>query len=106
MKYMFTRQPRLPASGTETFFLWGPRQTGKTTLLEGTYPDAMWLDLLKADEYRRYLQNPELLRGQLALRPAVRQVVCLEGQSRRTDDGILVLSAMDFHKRLSAGDLF
>jgi uncharacterized protein len=77
---MFTRHLRLPPPGTETFFLWGPRQTGKTTLLQATYPDAMWIDLLKADEYRRYLQNPELLRGELALRPSVRQVVVDEVQ--------------------------
>ena len=77
---MFTRQLRLPAPGTETFFLWGPRQTGKTTLLRAAYPDAMWVDLLKADEYRHYLQNPEALRGELAVRPSVRQVVIDEVQ--------------------------
>lgn len=63
---MFRRAIRLPAPGEETFFLWGPRQTGKTTLLRATYPDAFWVDLLKADEYRRYLQNPERLREELA----------------------------------------
>lgn len=52
---MFKRQLKLPPAGTETFFLWGPRQIGKTTLLEETYPAAHWIDLLKADEYRRYL---------------------------------------------------
>jgi predicted AAA+ superfamily ATPase len=77
---MFTRNLRLPKSGTETFFLWGPRQTGKTTLLKAAYPDALWIDLLKADEYRRYLQNPELLRAELAANKAVRQVVIDEVQ--------------------------
>ncbi len=77
---MFTRRLRLPAPGTETFFLWGPRQTGKTTLLGTTYPNAVWIDLLKADEYRRYLQNPEVLRGELVERPSVRQVVVDEVQ--------------------------
>ena len=71
---MFTRSLRLPAAGTETFFLWGPRQTGKTTLLRATYPEALWIDLLKAEEYRRYLQNPELLRAELAVGEASRQV--------------------------------
>jgi predicted AAA+ superfamily ATPase len=52
----------LPKVGTETFFLWGPRQAGKSTLLHTTYPDALWIDLLKTDEYRRFMQNPELLR--------------------------------------------
>jgi predicted AAA+ superfamily ATPase len=77
---MFKRQLKLPKLGTETFFLWGPRQTGKTTLLREVYSDAMWIDLLKADEFRRYLQNPELLRGELAARESVRQVVIDEVQ--------------------------
>ena len=77
---MFTRAIRLPAAGTETFFLWGPRQTGKTTLLRQTYPDAFWIDLLKAEEYRRYLQNPERIREELDARGSVRQVVIDEVQ--------------------------
>jgi predicted AAA+ superfamily ATPase len=75
MKHMFTRSVRLPPAGTETFFLWGPRQTGKTTLLRQAYPDAVWLDLLKADEFRRYLDRPELLRQELAARPAKQVVI-------------------------------
>jgi predicted AAA+ superfamily ATPase len=77
---MFTRALRLPTPGSETFFLWGPRQTGKTTLLKATYPDALWIDLLKAEEYRRYLQNPELLRAELAVGKSVRHVVIDEVQ--------------------------
>ncbi len=77
---MFQRRLRLPPSGSETFFLWGPRQTGKTTLLRATYPEALWIDFLKAEEYRRYLQNPELLRGELSARPSARQVVIDEVQ--------------------------
>jgi uncharacterized protein len=60
--------------------LWGPRQTGKTTLLRAKYPDALWIDLLKADEFRRYLQNPESLREALAARDSIRQVVVDEVQ--------------------------
>jgi uncharacterized protein len=77
---MFKRALHLPASGTATFFLWGPRQTGKTTLLQAIYPDALWIDLLKADEFRRYIQNPEFLREELAVRESVRQVVIDEVQ--------------------------
>jgi predicted AAA+ superfamily ATPase len=77
---MFNRSLRLPRSGVETFFLWGPRQTGKTTLLKGAYPDALWIDLLKADEYRRYLQNPELLRAEIETQKSLRQVVIDEVQ--------------------------
>jgi predicted AAA+ superfamily ATPase len=63
---MIERSLVLPAAGTETFFLWGPRQTGKSTLLRTTYPGARWIDLLKSEEYRRYLQNPEVLRQETA----------------------------------------
>lgn len=62
---MLNRKLHLPSQGEETFFLWGPRQTGKSTLLKKCYPDALWIDLLKADEFRRYLDNPELLRQEL-----------------------------------------
>jgi uncharacterized protein len=80
LKLMFNRALRLPASGTATFFLWGPRQTGKTTLLQAIYPDALWIDLPKADEFRRYIQNPEFLREELAVCESVRQVVIDEVQ--------------------------
>lgn len=62
---MFKRNLPLPAPGEDTFFLWGPRQTGKTTLLRQRYPNARWLDLLKADEFRRYMANPERLREEI-----------------------------------------
>ncbi len=40
----------------------------------------MWIDLLKAEEYRRYLQNPELLRAELAASESIRQIVIDEVQ--------------------------
>lgn len=76
---MFKRSIRLSPAGKETFFLWGPRQSGKTTLLRQAYPGAFWVDLLKSDEYRRYLQNPERLREELVESPG-RQVVIDEIQ--------------------------
>lgn len=66
---MFRRGLAPPPSGTETFFLWGPRQTGKTTLLRESYRDARWVDLLKAEEFRRYVSRPELLRQEIEAEP-------------------------------------
>ena len=80
LKFMFDRALVLPAAGTETFFLWGPRQTGKSTLLRSTYQDALWLDLLKADQFRRYMERPERLRGELEAAPHIKQVVIDEVQ--------------------------
>ncbi len=62
---MFQRLLSLPEPGTETFFLWGPRQAGKSTLLRQRCPDGIWVDLLKADEFRRYATRPEQLREEL-----------------------------------------
>lgn len=74
---MFPRRLTLPPAGARTFFLWGPRQVGKTTLLRQTYPDALWIDLLKADEFRRYATRPEALRQSIRAEGAgpSRQVV-------------------------------
>jgi len=69
LNYMFIRNLVLPDPGTETFFLWGPRQTGKTTLLRNSYGGGRWIDLLKAEEYRRYVQRPELLRQEIDAEP-------------------------------------
>lgn len=59
------RRLSLPVRGEETFFLWGARQTGKSTLLRHSYPDVLWIDLLKAEEFRRYLGHPEWLRQEI-----------------------------------------
>lgn len=77
---MIKRRLNLPPQGSETFFLWGPRQTGKSTLLMSAYPDAVWIDLLKAEEFRRYLNHPELLRQELPREGAMPFVVIDEVQ--------------------------
>jgi len=61
----YTRNLILPATGTETFFLWGPRQAGKSSLLHKSYPKAFWIDLLKSEEFRRYMEKPEVLRDEV-----------------------------------------
>ena len=66
---MFNRELSLPRPGEETFFLWGPRQTGKSTLLRGTYAGGLWVDLLRSDDFRRYVARPELLRQELEAEP-------------------------------------
>ena len=77
---MFNRNLALPAPREETFFLWGPRQIGKSTLLKQRYPRSRWLDLLKADEFRRYAANPELLRQEIEgqARPAAGDQIVID----------------------------
>ena len=62
---MFTRELRLPARPRESFFLWGPRQAGKSTLLRTTWPEAPVHDLLRSEDFSRYAHQPGLLRDEL-----------------------------------------
>jgi len=59
---MFIRKQLLLDAQGESLFLWGARQTGKSTLLKQMYPNALWFDLLMADVYQRLITNPTLLR--------------------------------------------
>lgn len=62
---MIKRKLALPAKPEESFFLWGPRQSGKSMLLKADYPGAIWYDLLKTDLYVRLIEKPNLLREEL-----------------------------------------
>lgn len=73
----FHRLLNLPDS---TFFLWGPRQSGKTTLLKARYPGDYRIDLLKTDERMRYERNPALLREEVGALPSGKRVVIDEIQ--------------------------
>lgn len=77
---MYKRLLRLPTKPKKSFFLWGPRQTGKTTFLKAIYPGAIRIDLLKTDELMRYLQRPALLREEVELLPSHSLIVIDEIQ--------------------------
>lgn len=49
----------------KSVFLFGPRQTGKSTLLRNTLPSVRRINLLQTDEYLKYSQAPSLLRKEL-----------------------------------------
>lgn len=52
----------LKIDNEESVFLFGARQTGKTTLLMERFPDAIYIDLLETDLLARYKRKPSLLR--------------------------------------------
>ena len=54
----------------KSFFLFGPRGTGKTTLIRHTLPDASVIDLLEIKTFREYLKNPSII-GEQKLNPIV-----------------------------------
>ncbi len=45
----------------KSFFLFGPRSTGKSTLIEQCLPKAVVYDLLDAETYQRLLKRPKIL---------------------------------------------
>lgn len=63
-----------------SFFLFGPRGTGKSTWLHETRQGAIWVDLLDPEAQRLYQARPERLRELLAGRPQVVDVVIDEVQ--------------------------
>ena len=63
-----------------SYFLFGPRGTGKSTWLRARYPDAAWIDLLEAATERNYYTRPERLAEFLAAHAGRRTVVIDEIQ--------------------------
>jgi uncharacterized protein len=64
---MITRRLELPP---RSFFLLGPRGTGKTTWLRSQLPAALWFDLLRTGTFLELSQQPERFRQQIeAQRP-------------------------------------
>jgi len=53
---------KLDASSQTSCFLWGPRQTGKSTLLKDLFSEAKYYDLLLSEVYSRLLSSPSLIR--------------------------------------------
>lgn len=62
-----SRRLSLPAQPSQSFFLWGQRQVGKSTLLRHLYPEAHWIDLLETDRLIELRTRPALLREELSV---------------------------------------
>ena len=56
----------------QSAFLWGARQTGKSTYLQQRFPDSLRFDLLDTDLAIDLLRRPALLRERLLTQPARR----------------------------------
>jgi predicted AAA+ superfamily ATPase len=59
---MISRSLPLPST---SFFLLGPRGTGKTTWLRDVLPDALWFDLLRTATFLDLSRDPESFRRQV-----------------------------------------
>lgn len=64
----------------DSFFLFGPRGTGKSTLLRSRLPQALYIDLLDPRRFRELQARPEVLAELVAGSPAADAVVLDEIQ--------------------------
>jgi len=62
---MYNRKQIFQGIGNESAFLWGARQTGKSTLLKALFGGSRIFDLLQGDVYERFRREPGLLRQTL-----------------------------------------
>ena len=61
---------RIFRESSQSFFLFGPRGTGKSTWLKAKYPNAELIDLLAPEVFRAYSARPERLPERLRERVA------------------------------------
>jgi predicted AAA+ superfamily ATPase len=64
----------------QSYFLFGPRGTGKSTLMKQIYNDALWVDLLQPEALRSFSARPERLIDLVNGNPDVKTVVIDEVQ--------------------------
>src|SRR3990167_10273476 len=66
---MFQRILKIKTPKSQSFFLWGARQTGKSSYLIAHYPDSLRYDLLDTELFLRYMREPFLFRQDLLAQP-------------------------------------
>jgi uncharacterized protein len=76
MKNIVRHIPKISAS----YFLFGPRGTGKSTWLKMNYPDAIFVDLLSAGTFRTISANPDRLIEMVAGNPSAKTFIIDEVQ--------------------------
>ena len=64
----FSRLLAIDLPDNQSAFLWGPRKTGKTTLLQKQFPQSLFFDFLRTDIFLEYTKSPFLLRERLLAR--------------------------------------
>ena len=91
--------PRFFRPPAQSYFLLGPRGTGKSTWLRSTYPDALIVDLLRPDVYRDMTARPERL-AQLVDGNPDRQPVVLDEVQRVPELLNVVHGLIERHRQL------
>lgn len=68
------RKLTLDLPSGQSAFLWGPRKTGKSTLLRRQYPDSVRFDYLRNETFLAHLHRPSILREELMALPPHRLI--------------------------------
>src|SRR5262249_44045721 len=62
---MYQRKLQMDLPSKQSAFLWGARQTGKSSYLASHYPQSIYYDLLDTHEMLRLAKKPSLLREEI-----------------------------------------
>ena len=92
-----TAVPRFFQPPPDSYFLFGPRGTGKSTWLRQAYPDALWVDLLQPERHRQLSARPERLRELIAGSPG--REVCVIDEVQKAPELLDVV-----HDLIERGD--
>ncbi|MCP5505349.1 MAG: ATP-binding protein [Chlamydiales bacterium] len=84
--------PRKLTIPKDSFFLFGPRGTGKSTWLKHAFPDALRIDLLNREMERTLLAKPERLIEMVA--PLKKGDVCILDEIQRVPELIPVIHSL------------
>lgn len=63
-----------------SFFIFGPRGTGKSTWLKNTFQDAYFIDLLDEKTFREYIAHPERIKQVVEANPDIKRYIIDEIQ--------------------------
>ena len=77
MKKFIERFFRAPA---DSFFIFGPRGTGKSTWLKNAFPEAYLVDMLDDQTFRDYLAHPERIKQIVKANPETKRYIIDEVQ--------------------------
>ena len=72
--------PRILKAPEQTFFLMGPRGSGKSTWLRTTFPESHVVDLLSEETYQRLLASPRVFADEMRAVPSEKRVIIDEVQ--------------------------
>ena len=71
---------RFFSAPSDSFFIFGPRGTGKSTWLKKTFPDAYLVDLLDGRTFRNHIAYPERIKQIVKANPQTRRFIIDEIQ--------------------------